>query len=487
MKLGIRIFFLYVTIFVICFYYPTTWTLKNLRFRYLEGVEDPLVDQANILAGLVGYQMEAGGFDPGELYRAFEKVYARRFTARIYQFDKERVDMRIYITDNAGRIIFDSEDNGRVGEDYSTWRDVRLTLDGQYGARSTLKNPEEPTSSVLYVAAPITVRGETAGVLTVAKPTTAVNTFLGKAKPRIFRIGLIATIVAVVLSFLVSYAVTLPIRRLTRYADDISAGRRSPFPRLDRSEIGDMGKAFEKMQEALEGRKYVEQYVQKLTHEIKSPLSAIRGAAELLEERMDEKQRQRFLANIHSEANRIQDIVDRLLELASLENRKQLSTLENVSFGSLVKTALESMRPIIAKKQLTVVNRVPDDVMVSGDSFLLHRAISNLVQNAVDFSETHGQIELAVKTDGQGLDLVVEDKGPGIPEYALDKVFDKFFSLQRPDTGRKSTGLGLNFVTEVAMLHNGDVQLENRTSGGARAVLRLHNRFILTDSRQPGL
>ncbi len=482
MKLGIRIFLLYVTIFVVCFYYPIHWTWTNLRFRYLEGVEDPLVDQANIMAGIVGQQMAAGRFDPEHLYQALRKVYARRLNARIYQFDKEQVDMRIYITDKAGRILFDSEDKGRIGEDYSDWRDVRLTLDGKYGARSTLQDPEEPTSSVLYVAAPIVVNGEINGVLTVAKPTTAVNTFLEKAKPQIFRIGLISTVIAVFLSFLVSYAVTLPIRRLTRYANDISAGRRSPFPRLDRSEIGDMGKAFEKMQEALEGRKYVEQYVQKLTHEIKSPLSAIRGASELLKEQMDEKQRERFLANIHNETNRIQDIVDRLLELASLENLKQLNKRENVSFGSLVKTSLESMRPLIAKKQLTVVNQVPDDIMVSGDSFLLHRAISNLVQNAVDFSSAHGQIELSAQKEGPAVELMVDDNGPGIPEYAVDKVFDKFFSLQRPDTNRKSTGLGLNFVKEVALLHDGDVQLQNRSEGGTRAVLKLRNRSLPADS-----
>ncbi len=277
MKLGIRIFILYALIFTICFYYPINWTLTNLRFRYLEGVEDPIVDQANILAAIVGSDMETGGFNPDMLYKAFQEAYARKLNARIYQFDKNSVDIRVYITDNAGRIVFDSEDRSRIGEDYSIWRDVGLTLDGKYGARATLKDPEDLTSSVLFVGAPILVHGETAGVLTVGKPTTAINTFLQNAKPRIFRIGTIAALVAIVLSFLVSYLITLPIRRLTRYANDIRAGKRTPFPILDRSEIGDMGEAFAKMQEALEGRKYVEQYVQKLTHEIKSPLSAIRG------------------------------------------------------------------------------------------------------------------------------------------------------------------------------------------------------------------
>ena len=163
---------------------------------------------------------------------------------------------------------------------------------------------------------------------------------------------------------------------------------------------------------------------------------------------------------------RLQDIVDHLLELASLENLKTLK--KNVSISSLVKTILESLRPIILKKQLTVVNRIKDDIMVSGDSFLLHRAIYNLIQNAVDFSPLHGQVTLSVKGEDARIKFVVADNGPGIPDYALDKVFEKFFSLQRPDTGRKSTGLGLNFVKEVAALHRGDVELKTERKGVPR-------------------
>jgi two-component system sensor histidine kinase CreC len=69
--------------------------------------------------------------------------------------------------------------------------------------------------------------------------------------------------------------------------------------------------------------------------------------------------------------------------------------------------------------------------------------------------------------------LIIEDCGAGIPEYALEKIFEKFFSLQRPDSGKKSTGLGLNFVREVAILHNGTITLENREDQGVQATLTL--------------
>ena len=473
MRLGTRIFFCYLVIFVICFSYPINWVLENLRARYLEGVEEPLVDQAHILATMVGDEMQANRFDPEKWYQVFEYAGSTPLSAKIYHLVKTNMDMRIYLTDAAGRVIFDSENKDNVGADYSRWRDVYLTLQGKYGARSTPEDENDPASKVLYVAAPVKVDGAIAGVLTVAKPTTSINNFLKNAKPQIFKIGLLAAGVAIFLSYIVSLWITRPIKRLTGYANAISQGKRVAFPRLDRSEIGEMGNAFAKMQETLEGKKYVEQYVQKLTHEVKSPLSAIRGAAELLEEKMPPQQRIRFLSNIRNETNRIQEIVDRMLELSSLENQKILKKMEQLSFSSVVQTVIESKQALISQKQLKLSVDVPDDIMVMGDGFLLHRALSNLIQNAIDFSPAGSLITLRARIEVSRLIFSVEDRGAGIPGFASQKVFDKFFSLQRPDSGEKSTGLGLNFVKEVATLHGGDVVLENRDAKGVRASLTL--------------
>ncbi|MDM8540580.1 two-component system sensor histidine kinase CreC [Desulfococcaceae bacterium HSG9] len=473
MKLGARIFLCYLTILVICFYYPVNWMEESLRTRYLEGVEDPLVDQANLLAALIAYKIETGRFDPNLLTLALAPLHKRKLDARIYDLLKTDVDMYVYITDAKGKVIFHSADPQQVGADYSRWRDVHLTLKGRYGARSTQSNPAIPESSVLFVAAPIMIENTIFGVLTVAKPVTTVERFLKEAKSKIVNIALLAGLAAVILCLLASIWITVPIIRLKKYADDIREGKRAEPPKLGRDEIGDMGTAFVKMREALEDRKYVEQYVQSLTHEIKSPLSAIRGAAELLEEKMPPEQRARFMANIRNETGRIQNIIDRLLALAELENLKILKKIENISFGALVKAVLESKRPLCAQKRLTVAVNVVDDLMVKGDSFLLYQAITNLLLNAVDFSPAHGRIELALSQADGNLRFTVTDEGPGIPDYACSKVFDKFFSLQRPDSGKKSTGLGLNFVKEIATLHKGTVKLENNADRGAVAILTI--------------
>ncbi len=470
MKLGLRIFLCYFIIFAACFYFPTNWVLKHLRTRYLEGVEDPLVDQANILAAIAGDEMENGSFSADQWEKIFNNVKSRELSANIYDFNKMNVDMSIYITDRNGKVIFDSENIKNIGKNIIKWRDVRLTLAGEYGARTTRKNPDDNKSSVLYVAAPIEVKGKIAGVLTVAKPTTNINNYIDKAKPQISRVSLISALIAIVLSLLATLWIIRPINRLKLYAEDIRHGRRAALPRLDHTEIGDMGFAFEKMKEALEGKKYVEQYIQTLTHEIKSPVSAIRGAAELLEENMPQDRRERFLANIRNEANRIQDIIDRMLELAGLENRKKLKGVETVNLDTIIRTVIESKQPMLLKKNIQAVNKTDDDLIMKGDIFLLSQALSNLLQNAIDFSPMNSQIRIsASKNDNMNI-IEIVDEGPGIPDYALEKVFNKFFSLNRPGTDKKSTGLGLNFVREVAELHHGKVTVENIPEGGVKAA-----------------
>jgi two-component system sensor histidine kinase CreC len=224
------------------------------------------------------------------------------------------------------------------------------------------------------------------------------------------------------------------------------------------------------MRESLAGHGYVEQYVRALTHEIKSPISAIRGAAEILETPgLDETQRAHFLANIQNETLRIQDLVDRMLELSELEVRRALPELGKVALGPILRTILEAQQPILAKKGLRTDLVAADDIVVQGDAFLLHLALSNLLKNAVEFSPQRGCIRVHCEREESQVRVSVEDEGPGIPDYAKPRIFERFYSLERPDTGRKSTGLGLNFVKEIAALHHGEVRIENRDEGGLRA------------------
>ncbi|HVT73493.1 MAG TPA: ATP-binding protein, partial [Lacunisphaera sp.] len=207
-------------------------------------------------------------------------------------------------------------------------------------------------------------------------------------------------------------------------------------------------------------------------HEVKAPLAAIRGAAELLDEAMPAEERRKFLANIRTESARIQQIIERLLELSSLEARKALQQTAPVEVTELMHEAAAVVAPAGAAVGVTLrVQGVA--ATIRGERVLLREALVNLLQNAQEFSPAGGEVRLCAETAGGRVTITVDDSGPGVPDFALPRIFERFYSLPRPGGTRKSTGLGLALAREIAHLHAGDVTLANRPEGGARATLVL--------------
>lgn len=473
MKIGTRIVLGFLLITAVGFYYLAQWVINDVRPHYMKSMEESLIDTATLLASQLSTRAAAGEIPVDDLRAAFDHAYRREFSARVYDLEKKRVNIRVYVTDRRGIVLFDSDGGKDEGKDYSRWNDVRFTLAGKYGARTSRTDPADLTRSSLFVASPVTRGGDTIGVLTVVKPTDSVSLFIELARRKIVTAAWIAGFSALLLGVGLSVWVTLPIKRLTAYARAIRDNRKTALPRLGRSEVAVLGKAFEEMREALEGKNYVENYVQTLTHEIKSPLSAIRGAAELMDEEMPPDRRARFLANIRAEADRIQNIVERLLDLSALENRKGLKDVEEIDLATLAAEIVQSQAATLERKRVAVTTVAPEPVPVRGERFLLRQAIANLLSNAVDFVSEGGAVTVGVVRQGKSCVLTVEDDGAGIPAYAVDKIFEQFYSLSRPDTNRKSTGLGLSLVKEVAALHGGGIAVENRAEGGVRATLTL--------------
>jgi two-component system sensor histidine kinase CreC len=188
---------------------------------------------------------------------------------------------------------------------------------------------------------------------------------------------------------------------------------------------------------------------------------------------MPQAERERFLANIAYETQRIQEIVDRMMELTALEARRALERSEPVALAPLLQEVAAGARATGASRDVRVVVAVHAEARVEGDPFLLRQAVSNLLSNAIDFSPAGSEVLLALETTSRQARISVRDRGKGIPDYAKDKVFEKFYSLARPHNQKKSTGLGLAFVKEIATLHRGRVELVNAPRGGALATLTL--------------
>ena len=475
MRVGLRVLLGYFAIVALTGVLLAQVFVQQIKPGVRQAMEDTLIDTANLLAELASDDMKAGHLADGRFAAAVASTQQRDVRADIYGFDKLRTAYRISVTDARGIVIFDSE--GRdVGRDNSTWNDVARTLAGEYGARSSPETPGDTENTVMHVAAPIFDEGKIVGVLTVAKPNRSVAPFIERSQQKVRDAGIGLLIAALVVGVAVAWWISSQLGRLRRYADAVTRGERADVPQAH-GEFGVLGQALATMREKLEGKQYVEAYVHALTHELKSPLAAIRGSAELLDDdaqRMSADERARFIGIIREQGDRLAQMVDKLLALAAVEHRQRIELPQALQIAALVDEAVadSSTRAQAAQVKLDVASINPA-LVVQGDGFLLRQALGNFIDNAIDFSPPGGQVSIDVINDGEGIQIRVRDQGPGVPDYARTRVFERFYSLARPDGGSRSSGLGLPFVAEVAELHGGDAALSNLEGGGAQATLSL--------------
>ena len=155
-----------------------------------------------------------------------------------------------------------------------------------------------------------------------------------------------------------------------------------------------------------------------------------------------------------------------------MEQRQGLEERVTVALRALVDELLQAQQARITAAGLQVEEALPAGLSLRGERFLLRQALANLLDNALDFTPPGGLIRIAAERRGEGVVLRLFNQGEAIPDYALARLTERFYSLPRPNGGHKSTGLGLNFVQEVAELHGGELQVGN-VEGGVEVLLTL--------------
>lgn len=469
--LGLRLFFLYFILVGMTAYTVSKTVVQELKPTVRQTTEETLVDMANLLAVLAEEDVANDKLLESRFSQLLTAYGQREPQARIWEIGKKAINHRIYITDKQGVVIADSWQQD-VGKDYSQWNDVYLTLRGQYGARSTIEDPNDPLSTVMHVAAPIYHNGEIIGSVTVAKSNRSVQPFIDLSKRNVLFWMVWMSGLVLLAGALFAWRIHSALNKLEDYATKMGEGEKVSKPKFRIFyEYGTLSDALEKMRNQLDGKQYVEEYVQTLTHELKSPLSAIKGASEILQMPLPEEKIARFASNIERESDRMQSLIDKLLELARLEKRPELEQVEQILVHQMVSEVISSADARLSSKLVTADIKIDENLMVLGDAFLLKQAAFNLMDNALDFAYTKGHIEWRVEVTKRNVSLSIFNSGPHIPDYAMPRLTERFYSLAR-ENGVKSTGLGLNFVEQVAKLHKGELLVEN-TEFGVKVTLTL--------------
>jgi two-component system sensor histidine kinase CreC len=487
MRLGLRLLFAFFVITGLAGFFALQVFQSEVKPSAREVMEDALADTANLIAEQAAADLQAmppgGTLQDSRLAHELGMYRRRPVDIQIWGLHKRTLDLRVYVTDASGRVVLDSgfgpdassvvagAASSTVGADYSQWRDVRLTLRGEYGARATRSVPGDDTSSVMYVAAPVRDGARVIGVVTVGKPLATVQQFIDRAQRRIFIAGFWLLGLSAAVGVMVTIWVVRAVRQLKTYATQVHAGERVPVPRLP-GELGDLAVAVDEMRERLEDRERLEHTVRALTHELKSPLTAIQGAAELLGEELPAQDRARFAQQIQDQSLRLRDLVDRMLELSRLEGQRAIANPRSIVLLALIDEVASAHVPLAIQRGIGLVWEARADIALTGESESLVLLFSNLWANALDFAPEGSAIAVSLRRVGPEAVFTMRDAGPGVSEFALPQLGQRFFSLPRPRDGRRGSGLGLAIVRQAAALHGGTVAFEP-ASPGLRVIVRL--------------
>jgi two-component system, OmpR family, sensor histidine kinase CreC len=215
--------------------------------------------------------------------------------------------------------------------------------------------------------------------------------------------------------------------------------------------------------------------VRALTHELKSPLAAIQGAAELLQEPLPDADRERFAAQVLAQSGRLNTLVEQMLELSKLESLQAPPQPQMLELGSLTESVLAEHEAALQQRGLRVVWAQREaNAQVQGDAALLRLALSNVLANALQHAPSGSVLEISCVREGEAATRVwaLRDHGPGVPDFALPRLGERFFTAPTAGHTQRGSGLGLAIVRQVLWLHGGTVSFANAAPG-----LRVSLRF----------
>lgn len=389
-------------------------------------------------------------------------------------------DYRITIIDNDGSVLADSETgNPETMENHKNRKEVKEAFQDGFGTK--VRNSSTIKGSMMYAAYCSPTQHK---VIRISIHHDVITDLMKMMVPSIAISLLLALSVAGVLTNKFAASVTKPILEISHKLEGIYDEKIDfNFPHYQYDELNiiartttDMSKSVQDYIRKLEKEKTIRQeFFSNASHELKTPLTAIRGYAELLQSGMasDTQMQKEFLGRIHSEVEEMTSLINDILMISRLETKELMPTKEMLCVKSVAEEVKKTLKPLADENNVSLEIHCCDE-FVYMDRSHLQGILSNLIGNAVKYNRPGGFVQTDITMDSTRLSIRVEDSGIGIAKEDQKRIFERFYRVDKGRSKRVAgTGLGLSIVKHVTEFYGGCVSVESQSGVGSTFLVQL--------------
>jgi signal transduction histidine kinase len=492
----VRLTLSYLAVIVVAMGLSGFLLLSLLERYFLQAMQDSLLAQARITAQALAPGAPATSVEPAAPSSAFNTLQQQTSNFSLEAQNvagpsalagadlgylsnsslqlSSQLDTRIRILDPAGTVVVDS----LLSDQGASLASDPLVAEALSGVPSG-RVDRAGSAPAMSLAFPWQAEGRLVGVIYLSQSLRDMTAVLHDLRLR----WLLATLFALVLSagagLLLSGAITRPLRRLTEAAGAVADGRLDQrVPVESRDELGQLTETFNEMTGRLQASRQAQvDLVANVSHELRTPLTAVKGMVETLRDgAVDEVEvRDRFLATVEGETDRMIRLVGDLLLLSRVDSGAFLLDRASVDLGAVVAQAVSRLRPLAERRQLALLVAAPEGAMpVLADASRMEQVLSNLLDNALKYSRRGGSVRISLSREGSMARVQVKDEGVGIPAEALPRIGERFFRVDRARSRDEGgSGLGLAIARALVEAHSGQLTLESIEGEGTTVTFTL--------------
>ncbi len=363
--------------------------------------------------------------------------------------------LRITVIEEDGNVIYDSSMDEKRMENHKNRPEVKMAI--KEGQGTAVRWSSTSSAHTLYYAEKLQ-NGE---ILRVGKESENVIQLMSNTAVMVLVLSGFIVLLCIVLSHILTRRLLLPIEKLASNLDGVNQDNIyeeiNPFIQTIREQHINI----------LNSAKMRQEFTANVSHELKTPLTAISGYAELIESGMgDEKDRRRFVQEIHRSSERLQTLINDIIELSELDDEDLEFDFEQVDLYTVALNCLKTLS-VQAGNQEVSLRLEGEHCTIVANGNLMDELVYNLCSNAIRYNNYGGSVTVTVNKQHGRVVLSVKDTGIGIPEEYQERVFERFYRVDKSRSKQSGgTGLGLAIVKHIVAQHNAEITLESKLGKG---------------------